>query len=66
MLFAVGLGLPFFSGLMSEAQAGNVGVIRFVGSIVEDACDVGIDKNRIKPAVTTVAEPQRSVIQLAK
>ena len=42
MLFAVGLGLPFFSGLMSEAQAGNVGVIRFVGSIV------GIDKNRIK------------------
>ena len=48
MLFAVGLGLPFFSGLMPEAQAGNVGVIRFVGSIVEDACDVGVDKNHIK------------------
>jgi len=48
MFFAVGLGLPFIAGLMPEAQAVNVGVIRFVGSIVEDACDVGVDKNHIK------------------
>lgn len=48
MFFAVGLGLPLFVSVVTPVHAVSTGVIHFVGVIVEDGCDVALEKNHVK------------------
>lgn len=48
MFFAVGLGLPFLGSAVTPVHAVSTGVIHFVGRIVEDGCDVALEKNHVK------------------